>query len=339
MAATIKDVARCAEVSISTVSRVMNRNYPVSDEVREKVERAIEKTGYKTNALAGGLRTKTSKLIAIAIPGVANTLYMEIVRGVQKVADERNYTLVVVDTGEDDEKEQKVLDNLLTWQINGLIIAPASPKPKALKDIKKSNINVVVVDRDVGEYVNTDRIIWKNYETARKLTKHLIENGHEKIALICAQNRFSVGFDRKRGYLDELKANGIEPQKELYDNTNFSIDEAYETARTLMESDDPPTAYIGLCFYCTKAIMKAARDLGLRIPEDVSVASFSKFDLNEYYYPKITNVEEDLCEMGEKAARLLFDRIDEGAVSKETKTIVMTADMVARDSVKNIKGE
>ncbi len=335
MTVTIKDVAKHAGVSISTVSRVLNNNYPVKPEIRERVERAVLECGYKVNALAGGLRSSNSKLIVVAIPGVINTLYMELVKGVQKVADEKDYTLVIVDTGENDEKERKVLESLLKWHIKGLIIAPCSPTPDVLFAMERSDVSVVVVDRDVSSFIETDRVIWENYTTSRKLTRHLIEMGHKKIGLICAQNRFSVGFDRMNGYLDELIDNGITPKKEYYDNRNFDLDEAYETAKRMMQSADPPTAYIGISYYGAKAVMKAATDLGLKIPDDISIASFSNLELNDYYVPKITNVEENLCAMGERAAKILFDRIEHGE-KDEKENVVMSSKLTLRDSVKDI---
>lgn len=336
MAVTIKDVARHAGVSISTVSRVLNKNYPVKDEIKERVEKSVLECGYKPNALAGGLRSKNSKIIAVAIPGVANTFYMEIVRGIQKVSYERDCTLVIVDTGEDEEKERKILENLLGWQLNGLIIAPASPTPDVLEKMENSGVSVVIVDRDIDSFINTDRVVWENYETSRKITRYLIEHGHKNIGLICAQNRFPVGFDRVNGYLDELKSHGITPRGEYYDNTNYNIDEAYETVKKMMTGDEPPTAYIGISYFGTKAVMKAARDLGLKIPDDISLVSFSKFDLNDYYLPRITNVDEDLCEMGERAAEILFERLESNNIEDDVKKLILSAEITVGDSVKEL---
>ena len=334
MSVTIKDVAKRANVSISTVSRVLNHNYPVSKEARERVEQAIKECGYTMNALAGGLRSNNSKLIAVAIPGVAHSSFMELVRGLQKETDRRDCTLVIVDTGENEEVEKKVLENLLMWRISGLVIAPSCKRPLVVKEMLRQGIKVVVVDRDIRKYVETDCVLWENYETARRVIRYFLEMGHRKIALVCAQNKFTLGVDRVRGYLDELEVAGIIPPDEYYINRNSNYEEAYETAKRMMTSDNPPTAYLANSYFCTRGIIKAACELNLKIPDDISVISFSKFETNDYMTPKITTVEQNVCEMGEMAGRLLFERFDnEVAPLKE---IVIHSELVKRDSVKKL---
>lgn len=327
--ATIKDVATLAGVSITTVSRVLNNNYPVSKKTQKKVLDAVKQCDFSINSLASTLKSKKSKLIGLAIPGIVHGSFMQLATGLKEIVEKNGDSLIIIDTNDDEVGEKKALTILRERMVDGVVLVSSSYSTTEVDKLKKSGIKVVLADRIINNTTEYDSVVWNNYDTTVEMVERLIEMGHQRIGIVCAQNRFNVGKERLAGYIDTLKKHNILPLSEYYDNKNSNLEEAYETVLKMFELENPPTALIGLSYFCCKGILKASLEKGYKIPKDISVINFGGIDINEYYKPQISTAEQDLAAMGREAGKMLFANDNTNFVKK----IVLKPTIIDRGSI------
>ena len=306
--ASIAAVALHAGVSVATVSRVMNGMDGVRPGTRDKVMASVTALGYRMNHLARNLRTAASRLLLTMVPDVGNPFYSEIVRGIDSVAREHGYFVMLCDTGAEAGRESAYFDLLRTHRADGAICLDPDTVQHALAN--ESNILpwVACCEFDPGiavPYVGVD-----NYRAAGDAVRHLIARGHSRIGLINSDQRYRYARERQRGYFDALQAAGLQARPEWRRQVD-SLD--YDTGKhatlQMMTQPDAPSAVFAVSDTLAIGALSALRQLNKRVPEEVAVVGFDDIAIAAQTWPALTTIAQPMRALGETAAQLLLQRL------------------------------
>lgn len=334
---TIKDVASLANVSISTVSRVINGGYPVSSDKREKVLRVIDELKFTPNTIATSLRNKTTKTIGMIIPRITNATYTEMISGVESVVKGVGYNLLVSSTDNDIQQEINILRTLRERMVDAVLVSSAATEPGIFSDYVKDSIPLILLDRRITG-AQLDIVSSNDREASFQLVNYLVDMGHRRIAILKGVNELSITRDRLAGYMDAFNQNGLAPDPALQLNCDFTRDSAYAVVKPLL-ADTPrvqrPTAIYTTNTSMAEGVISAIHDLGLQIPEDISVVSFGNLTLPLFYRPQITCISRNARIMGETAGRLAIKRITQKLTQTpyEPESIIVYSSLKFGDSV------
>lgn len=333
MSVTINDVAREAGVSITTVSRVLNNNYPVKKETREKIEKAIEKLNYKPNAMARSLITKKTAVIGVIVPGVTNLFFPTIVEAIDEFTKSRGYSITLCNTGGDFKEEKNLVESMISRQVDGIIVIdPAIENlEKGYYDyISKQNPTIVVNGAPQGFKCNF--VCYDEEVGTRDAFQHLQELGHKRIAFVRGDHSYSYDLKEKI-YREMSKQKGMQYETVITVGKGNSI-EVVEQVQTelekLLKGENGPTAVFACNDLMAIGVMNACNKLKIRIPEELSVIGFDNTLLAKITNPKLTSVDQNMKEIGHRAALELLDIIDYGM--KNRKKIILDTNLVIRES-------
>lgn len=319
-----------AGVSRTTVSRVLNNSGYVSEEARKRVEKVIEETGYAPSEHAKSLRTKKTKVIGVILPTIQTETPSRIVTGLGKELSENGYQILLANTNLDKTKELEYLELLRLRQVDGIVLIATNTEPALLNKIKSLNIPVVIVGQEVeGDIMY---VTYDDYHAARDVTSFLIQKGHRKIAFIGVDEAdHSVGYLRKKGFLDEMKANGLTVESEWIQKAIFNIDSGYHAMENIFKTAlEKPTATIAVTDRLAIGAMSYLRENGIQIPNQMAVAGFGASEMSQYLIPSLTTIDYQNEMAGEEAAKQLLAKIH----SKEyQKQIILRYRLLVRDSV------
>ncbi|MDR5709008.1 MAG: LacI family DNA-binding transcriptional regulator [Armatimonadota bacterium] len=323
---TIKDVARLAGVSPATVSAVLNNSAFVSPPLRQRVERAIRSLNYHPNALARGLKTRRTHTIALLVSDIRNPFYTGLVRGVEDVAREHGYTVILGNSDRRPEKIQRYLATLVGRRVEGVILTHVVPRSH-VEALRRQGLQVVFVDvrpRDLY----ADAVVVNNVEAAWGAVRHLVAHGRRRVGILGFRSGLSTGDERLVGYRRALEEAGVQPTG-LVVLSRLALEHAQEAARELLRRR--PDAVFAANNTMVLAILRTARELGLRIPEDCALVGFDDVEWMSVAEPPVTTVAQPMYELGAAAARCLLDRLREGR-DRESRLTVLHADLVVRRS-------
>jgi LacI family transcriptional regulator len=326
---TVLDVAKLAGVAPITVSRVINNAGYISQGTKEKVEAAIQELGYVPNTLARGLRSKRTNTLALVVADITNPYFTSMARGVEDVAGSNGYTVIYCNTDESEAKEDKYANILVQRQVDGVLLVPACGNARTVRYMDSNNISVVVLDRRISEK-ETNLVCSDSENGARALTELLIKLGHKKIAIITGPDNVSTATDRVVGYRQALQNAGFSENEQVYYGA-FNQQTGYESTRIAMRSSKKPTAIFAANNFILIGVVKALRELNLRVPEDVSVVGFDDFPESMLIEPFFTVAIQPAYEMGQKAAELLINRIN-GERSEGCQKIILPTEIKVRKS-------
>jgi DNA-binding LacI/PurR family transcriptional regulator len=307
-AATIKDVAIHASVSVATVSAVMNGNKYVSPELAQRVRESIAALGYRRNNFARGLKTQVSHSIGLVVPDITNPFFTNIARGVEDVANARNYSLILGNTDEDPEKEKKYLQLLESKQADGLIIAVTARSHEYLQSLPIEHLAMISIDRSLFD-LGIDTVMVDNQVGARTATEHLIELGHRRIGLVTGLRGIAPTEERLLGYTQALEKHGIAVDPALIAVAHARIGGGEQGAIQLLALEDRPTALFMMDGTMAIGALQAIAQLGLRCPEDIALVCFDDFTWASVMRPHLTVVDQPTYEIGEQSAHLLLERL------------------------------
>ncbi|MDI6604363.1 MAG: LacI family DNA-binding transcriptional regulator [Thermoanaerobacteraceae bacterium] len=304
MNATIKDVAREANVSIATVSRVLNNSAVVTDETKQRVLDAIKKTGYKPNALARSLKIQKTHTIGVVIPDISSTFYPEVVRGVEDVASMYDYNIFLCNTDQDENKEMNYIEILREKQIDGLIFMGNIIRDTVMEVFMSMKAPVVLAGTQDKELklpnVNID-----NKKAAYDAVKYLTSLGHKKIGMITGPKTDPIGgMLRLEGYKEALKKAKIRYKSELVVEGNFKVKQAYLSMLKLLEQK--VDAVFAASDEMAVAAINAIFDSGLKIPDDIHVVGFDNTYLSYMFRPTITTIQQPAYDIGAISMRLMI---------------------------------
>jgi DNA-binding LacI/PurR family transcriptional regulator len=306
---TIKDIARELGISPSTVSRALKDHPDISPKTRKAVKELAEKLHYEPNAIALSLRNKSSKTIGVIIPQIVHFFFSSVISGIEELAYESGYNVLMCQSNEDFEKEKSIVHTLMSKRVDGVLasVSKTTTNFDHFLELINSNIPIVFYDR-VLNIPYTDRVIVDDYAGAYKATEHLIKRGCKRIAHLATSQDLLIGKNRKAGYVQALKDNNIEVNEEiiLRCDTDKHAQKCIPYLLTLQNQIDGIFAVNDLTAISAMSIIKRS---GYKIPQDIAVVGFSNSVYSSMTDPPLTTVEQQGFEMGRRASKLLFDRI------------------------------
>ena len=330
---TITDVAAEAGVSAATVSRVLNdRGYPVREETRQRVLDAIKKLDFRPNELARGLLLKRTKTIGLVIPDITNPYYPDVSRGVEDVASEHGYAVIFCNTDRDATKSEHYVNALLQKQVDGLIIAGGGTDfRRASERFAEHGTRAVFVGKSSLPWPSV-RV--PNEEAARTATGHLAELGHERIGFISGAPGLTTSRDRLAGYRRGVSDHSLQGGGALLREGDFGEESGYRAATSLLRETPRPTAIFAANDRMAIGTLAAAADLGLAVPDELSVVGFDDIRFASYVRPALTTVSLPTYDIGAAAMRLLLELLSDkdGEPGVAAQTVHLPVRLVVRDS-------
>ncbi|MEN2984374.1 MAG: LacI family DNA-binding transcriptional regulator [Dictyoglomaceae bacterium] len=330
---TINDIAKIAGVSKGTVSYVLNNKPGVSAEVREKILRIIEEHGYKPNKLAQALAGKKTNFIALVIPDISDVFYAKIIKGVEKTLSKNGYFLNLYSTHANPEKEHQVFEFLNTGFVDGIIIMAYHIEENFIKKIIDAKIPVVFIDYP---YDNNKiySVIVDNEEGGFKATEYLINLGHRKIVFIHGSKDAWDSDLRFKGYLKALEKYNIPFNENLVSRGDFTKEGGYRAVKEILDSGEKFTAIFSANDHMALGAMKALKEKGLRIPEDISIIGFDNIEASALSNPPLTTIMQPIYQLGEMSAKILL-RLLSGE-NLDQKRFLLKTQLIERKSCSKI---
>ncbi|MEZ3435366.1 MAG: LacI family transcriptional regulator [Lachnospiraceae bacterium] len=332
MRTTIKDVAKMAGVSISTVSRVINHSeYGVDAALKERVWEAVRAMNYRPNQNAKSIVTNKTNTVAVLSPDVGHPFYHDIIIGMNEVALKDKYSVLLYNTNGDTDNEKATLDLIFSRSVDGIIfIGYFEEKLKGLMD-KLPEVPVVVFD-ELAQIQNVGQVYVNDAEAFYEMTRYVIECGHRVIGCIIGPGQYAIVRNRLAGYKRALEDAGIPFDEKLIVQGNLTEESAEEPAEYLIRECG---VSVILCFNDLMAygVYKKCMEMGKTIPEDISVAGFDGIGFSEYLNPPLTTCYQPGTEMGSRAMSLLLDKIKGEGVGEEK--ICLKCQLKIRASVRN----
>lgn len=307
--ATIRDVARLAGVSISTVSLALNETGPVSLETYQRIWAAAKEVGYAPNPLAQSLKSGRSRMIGMVVGDISNPFFGRLLHTVERVALDKNHLVIVSDSDGRILHERAILDHLSNQRVAGVILSPLGRDPDYVEFLRELTMPLVMIDQKL-DGLDVDFVASDNVLASAMLTEHLIRFGHARIAHIAGISGLWTAERRKDGFRSTLRAAGIEPDESLIVDGQYQGDTAYAQAMRLLTRSDRPTAIVAANNVMALGALQAMNDLGFRCPEDISLTSIDDVPWGNVIKPRITMVVQDVDEMARIAAEWLFERIN-----------------------------
>jgi LacI family transcriptional regulator len=324
-------VAEAAKVSIFTVSAVLNGTSTVSDELRGRVEEAIKLIGYKRNAVARSLKTGRTQTVGMVIGDITNPFYTDAVSAAQQVLYRAGYGVMLCCNDRNVTLQQDHIAVLHDRMVDGLIISPTGDDEQLRAALEQTHLPIVLIDR-ILEGLNCDAVVIDNRAAVVGAMRYLLSLGHRRIGFVAGMYESFTGRERLAGYHAALGESGVEYEPDLVQLGNFRIEEAYNATLRLMTLPNPPSAIFSSNNLMVIGVMKALGHLGLRCPDDVSVAGLDDFPWADAFHPQLTTVAQPTREIGEQAAHLLLERMDGRAKDKPARRMVLQGELRIRES-------
>jgi DNA-binding LacI/PurR family transcriptional regulator len=328
---TIREVAKAAGASVSTISAALNNSDYVSAEMRSRIQGAIKQLKYRPNDLARGLRLQKTHSIAIVVPDLSNNFYVDVVRGAKDYSASANYTILIGDSREKWEEERDYLDSFHRRRVDGVVRIPAmDAATKKAKPIL-GNIPVVYADRyPASGDSSVGRVGIDNTLAADNATRYLLSLGHRSIGIISGDASSGTSSDRLKGFMQALRSAKIRPDRSLMHTGHNDMESGHEHAMQLLKRSPRPTA-----IFCTNNMMAlgalaAIQQIGMSCPDEISLLGFDDFYWSTLLRPRLTVVRQPAREVGMLAARMLIDHV-EGHPSVAT-PILLATQLIVRDS-------
>lgn len=336
MAVTIKDIAKYAGVSVTTVSRALNGYPDVSEETRERIKKIAEQLNYTPNSIARGLVTNKTHTVGLIVselikPGAYHPFFLEVLAGIKAGLKKDKYDLILftVDPESQDATSYEKLCN--DRKVEGAIVEGLRLSDPYIEEIKKTQIPTVLIDipilTDKVGYVSSD-----NVRAAFEATSYLIKLGHRNIGFINGHNDAAVSFERLEGYKKALEKNNIPYKEEYVVFDDFTQEGGYNSFKTLVFEHPEITAVFHASDLMAIGSFKAAKDLGMKVPEDISIVGFDDIELASLISPGLTTIRQDTFKMGYNAAKHLLSIIK----GEKPQHILIPHKLVIRDSARKI---
>ncbi|MEM6281054.1 MAG: LacI family DNA-binding transcriptional regulator [Chloroflexota bacterium] len=323
---SMKDVAKAANVSVATVSRVLSNKPNVRQEVRDHVMRIARELGYRPNQIASSLRTRTSHVIGLVVSDIRNPFFTDIARAIEDVAHESGLQVFLCNSDEDPDKEAHYIATLLEQNAAGVILSPSPAAASNFDAIVNAKMPMVMIDRRI-KGLTTDYVLSDNAAMAYELTKHIIAGGATRIAAVMGLAASFTGQERMAGYrraMEEfdLEAIGVfvEPEE----------GEAERTVAAWLADDMPPNAILTGNVRLTLGAIRAIQQAGLTIPADVMIAGFDEVPWLAFVGPGITTISQPTYEIGRSAAEMLLARIENP--DRPHRELILHGQLIVRES-------
>ena len=339
---TLKQIAKELDVSISTVSKALRNSPEISEDTKDKVQAFAKLYNYKPNNIALSLKNRKTRTIGVIIPEIVHYFFSKVIQGIEKVALERGYNVIIGLSNESFDKEVINMETLANGSIDGFILSVAT-ETMLQKDYHhfmetiNQGMPIVMFDRVIEE-IPCDKVVIDDFEGAKNAVERLLQSGSKKIALITTEDYISVGYLRTKGYLEALANNGIDSDPNLMMRIDGQLESEEELRKveqeieTLLQSNNSIDAIFTVNELYAVLVIKVAKKLGLRIPEDLQVIGFTDGVLSRHATPALTTVSQHAQQMGEVSARLLIDRLEHKEDDENYETVLIETELIQRES-------
>ncbi len=318
---SIRDVARLAEVSPATVSRVINGTAKVDDEKRERVLKVIEETGFVPNEVARSLFKKSAKMIGLIVPSIDNPFFTQMASAIEKEADKHGHRLLLCNTGHNPEKEKTMIQMLMSMNADGIIITTSNEEIRPL--IEASRIPIVITDRRPKHGTNCSYIHCDHYEGGRMAIKHLMDCGCKNIVCVKGPQEISSAKERYDGYRDVCKEHGLHEQTI---DCGYEFQEGLEIMEELLKKFPHTDGIVACNDMVAVSVYKVLHSKGIKVPEQIQLIGFDDIAISSLMTPELTTIAQPITDMGIKAAQLIADS------NKDNKEYVFSAKLIKRET-------
>lgn len=330
---TIHDLARELNISASTVSRALNDNPRIRKSTKEKIKALALELGYQPNTIASNLRTQKTHTIGIVVPLINRHFFSTFISGVEDIAFEAGYNVIISQSKDLLQKEQQIVNSMFSNRVDGLITS-LSMQTSAFEHFQlfaNKNIPLIFFDRIAPEF-EANKIIVDDFACGFKATQHLIDQGYQRIAHLAGPTVLNTYHDRMEGYKSALKKNNMPLEDELIICNRLTRMDGQEAIKKLLNLQNPPDAVF--CGNDTSALSMIVylKSQGIRIPEDFGIVGFSNEPFSEVVTPSISTLKQPAQEMGQKAAELIINEIENKELPRTYQTVTMPTELIVRES-------
>jgi LacI family transcriptional regulator len=337
---TLKKIAKEFGVSISTVSKALKDSHEISSEVKERIQAFAKYYHYKPNSLALNLRNQKTKTIGVIIPEIVHHFFTKVITGIEKLANDKGYNVMICLSNESYEKEVLNLEMLANGVVDGIIISVSKETEERddyrhFNELISNGIPLVMFDRVVNQ-IDCNKVIADDKGGAFLATEQLIKNGCSKIALLTTPDYVTVGHERKEGYIKALHDNNIPVSQDLIIQINDKVN-IEEQLAVVFQGNNVPDGIFAVNEIYAATVMQVARNYGYNVPEDIEVIGFTDGLISEFATPSLTTVAQHGRSMGHKALELLLDEIDSQDAHYQYRTNLIQTDLKIRNSTKKIQ--
>jgi DNA-binding LacI/PurR family transcriptional regulator len=306
----IKEIAKRAGVSVATVSRVLNHPESVAPDTKERILNVMEESEYTPNWFARGLNFNKTDTIGLLLPNILNPSYMEIAKGVEDVAHQKDFTTLLCNAENAVEKERKYVDSLIRRRVDGIVLVSSLLESEDVEGIKKQGIPVVLIGENKGDAKGVPIVRIDCEGAAYKAVRHLIDIGYKDIAVIYGTTPERENRRKVDGYRQALAEEGIMERLEFIQEAANTIEGGYIAAKRLIDLKDRPRAIFTSSDLLAFGAIDAMKDHGIEVPDEIAFVGFDNIRMSNLIDPKLTTIEKPMHKMGVVGARLLFDIID-----------------------------
>lgn len=328
--ATIKDVAKLAQVSVATVSRVINEEENVKLETKKKVRNAIKALNYTPNLLGRNLRRSRTKNILVLLPTISNPFYSGVIKGIKSKADEEGYSMMISITDSEKEIEKNAMKMLTTRLVDGIILF--APRLSATMLTKIARGYPIVQCSEYIEGSNTSIVSIDNLQAAYEATKYLISLGHTQIAMIGNDEGYTSAALREKGFRQALAECQIDLRPDFVQYTKYSYKGGEEACKALMRLEETPTAIFTIADSMAVGAVKEIKGRGLVVGKDIDVIGFDDTTITKVYSPTISTIAQPRVLMGREAMQLILQKIED--IDSPNKCIMLAHELMIRESTK-----
>lgn len=333
---TIRDVAKIAEVSVSTVSLAFSSPARVSARTLERIRNAAAAVGYVADPLAQSLARGRSRMIGFVVGNVGNPFFGDIRRELENYALEHEHFVLITDSSGKTDRERDLIEHLIGLKIAGLALAPSSFGPDYVKFVESIKVPMVCFDQKVAG-IERDFVGSDNFLAGAMLTEHLLQLGHRRIAFIAGPQHMHTASERYRGFVETMASAGVEVNPNYVVDGQFTRSAGYEAAMRLLIQPERPTAILGANNAVALAALQAMQELGFSCPDDISLAMIDNVQWSSVITPRITMVVQDTLQLGNIIARRLLHRItDPDANNEPAQDFVLAPKFVPGNSCRRI---
>lgn len=327
--ATIKDVAKRAGVSPATVSRVVNNQPYVAEDLRQRVLTAIQALDYHPNRVAQRLRAEKSHLVGVIMSDIKNPFYTLALGGLEQVLSQQSLSVLICNSNMSQERENDFISLMLSEGVAGMIIAPVKEKSDTLMEAGKNGLPIVAIDRRIKN-PKVDIVLADNFRGAYRAIQRFVQLGHKRIAIVNGPQYLTSGRERYAGFLQAMDEAGLPVDPELVKYGDYQVESGYRLTRELLQSSRFPMALFVANNLMTIGALNAIHELGYKIPSEVAVIGFDDVPWAMSLNPPLTTVAQPSVDIGVSAAELLLSRI--ANPERLARTVVLETELIVRAS-------
>lgn len=331
----LKQLAKVLNLSISTISKALRDSHEISTPTKLRVLEKAKELNYQVNPFASSLRKQKSKTIALVIPEIANNFFALAINGIEAIAQEKGYHVLIYLTHEVTQKEIDITKLLQNGRVDGILMSVSSNTPDIthLEELRNNGIPLVFFDR-VIENISAPKVTTDDYNSGFRATEFLFEKGCKRIAFLSLSDTLSITNKRRNGYLDALKKHGIQAEKNLLLQCDNNEQINKEAIRKLLKRKNRPDCIFASVESLALSTYEVCADLDLKIPADVKVLSFSNLKTAALLKPSLTTITQPAYEIGREAASILFKLIEKKGFNFIMEKTVLKSILIERDSTK-----